>query len=127
MDSTKTKIIGVVSGGTGKCGSGDPDIFTEVSAFIDYIKAEMKEEANDHPFLDESNQKNTLPGFPLGSGELYDPETGLPQYPGTGLPQYPGIGLPEYPETGLPEYPGLSGYPGYPAYPGQEPNWQFMV
>ncbi|KAL7305764.1 hypothetical protein TKK_0002014 [Trichogramma kaykai] len=40
-NETKDVIVGVVSGGTGRCGRGDPDIFTKVSHFIPFIENEL--------------------------------------------------------------------------------------
>ncbi|OXU29210.1 hypothetical protein TSAR_006593 [Trichomalopsis sarcophagae] len=46
VDANKKTIVGVVSGGNGRCGSGDPDVFTKVSHFVSYIKKEMKIDAS---------------------------------------------------------------------------------
>ncbi|OXU30295.1 hypothetical protein TSAR_016712 [Trichomalopsis sarcophagae] len=35
------QLVGVVSGGDGKCATGSPDIYTKVASFLDFIKHQM--------------------------------------------------------------------------------------
>ncbi|XP_014215075.1 chymotrypsin-2-like [Copidosoma floridanum] len=35
------QVIGIVSGGSGRCGIGDPDVFTKVSHYLPFIQYEM--------------------------------------------------------------------------------------
>lgn len=37
----KDEVVGIVSGGDGNCGAGNPDVYTRVSSHLDYINYEL--------------------------------------------------------------------------------------
>lgn len=93
VDANKKTIVGVVSGGNGRCGSGDPDVFTKVSHFVSFIKEEMSIDASKpvtagaNPAVDldpSSSGLNPESGFDQGLEILtlspLDPNNHLPSF-----------------------------------------------
>ncbi|XP_058803624.1 clotting factor B-like [Phymastichus coffea] len=80
VDSTKSIVLGVVSGGDAECSNGQPDTYTDVSQFIPYIYEELyyvPGTVNQHPAIniEWSIQQNSIP-----TNQIYLSQNQYPTY-----------------------------------------------